>query len=338
MLKKQLDRLNPLVDSGVVPRKRILEIEFQVSKLNEQKAALQQELSIRGMTEQQILDLIKTKQLVQSIEVFAPEIEITGSNNGIVFNNAQTAEVLVQPVSLQTPATISPEPTSDDQYFTVESIAGLEGTNFEMGQNLCELTHHRELLIKGLAFESDVEAISKANQQDWLFSARFGESNAGLVRDNLKLYLIENHVDNESQTFPIFVEINNEIVSRTTDKRNRTFVNWRFKPGQRAHLEVPVEKWEKQIVVPLAALVREGLESFVFQKIGHTHESPEGTVHEFTKVPVQVLYTDQQRAVLKKDVRLDVYEEYALDQAYQLNLALKQAAGGGADPHAGHSH
>ena len=61
---------------------------------------------------------------------------------------------------------------------------------------------------------------------------------------------------------------------------------------------------------------------------------------EFEKIPVQVLHTDRQYAVLKKQVTLDVYEQYALNQAFQLNLALKQAAagGGGGHSHAGHSH
>lgn len=336
VLNKQLDRLNPLVERGVVARKRILELEFQVAKIEEQKSALIQELAIRGMTPQQIEHLVENKQLVQKIIVYAPDIDSGGQPVTVAMDADASTRSQVSPVSLQIPAT--PTDTVDDQYFTVESIFALEGTNLEMGQNLCELTHHRQLLLKGFAFESDVEMISQANERGWRFSAQFGESNSGFCREGLKLYLIENHVDDQSQTFPIFVEINNEILSKNTDSLDRTYVNWRFKPGQRAHLEVPVEKWENQVVVPLPALVREGIEAFVFLKISHTHESLEGTVHEFQKVPVQVLHTDQRHAVLKKDVRLDTYEEYALDQAYQLNLALKQAAGSGADPHAGHSH
>ena len=78
------------------------------------------------------------------------------------------------------------------------------------------------------------------------------------------------------------------------------------------------------------------METFVFLKISHTHEGPDGTTHEFQKVPVKVLHTDQYYAVLERSIQLDPLEDYALDQAYKLNLALKQAAGGGA--HAGHDH
>ena len=78
--------------------------------------------------------------------------------------------------------------------------------------------------------------------------------------------------------------------------------------------------------------------TFVFLKINHTHESPEGTMHEFQKTPVKVLHTDKYYAVLARSIQLDLLENYALDQAYKLNLALKQAAGGGGGAHAGHNH
>ena len=223
----------------------------------------------------------------------------------------------------------------NQQYFTVETVQALEGQSLELGDLLCNLTHHRELLIKGLAFEGDIDKIANANQNGWKFAAQFGEGSSATVRDGLSLYQVENHVDKESQTFPIFVQIQNEILSQTSDSENRTYINWRFKPGQRAHLEVPVETWESQVVVPLAAVVREGPETFVFMKISHTHTSQDGTVdHEFQKVRVKVLHTDSRFAVLKKSGRLDIYERYALDQAYQLNLALKLATGRGG----GHGH
>ena len=73
-------------------------------------------------------------------------------------------------------------------------------------------------------------------------------------------------------------------------------------------------------------------------KISHTHEGPDGTTHEFQKVPVKVLHTDKYYAVLAQSIQLDTLENYALDQAYKLNLALKQAAGGSGGAHAGHDH
>ena len=309
--QQKIDRLKPLVESGVVARKRLLDLELEQSALEQQLDANRQELLQLGMQRDGIEKLVNQKQLMQSIEIFAPNL----------------------PDGLSTSKNID-----DQQYYTVESIQALEGTNQAFGSSLCELTYHDDLLLEGLAYESDIEKISKANEAGWKFSAQFGEGESMESRDNLKLFKIESHVDSQSQTYPIFVEIKNEIVSKMTDDNDRDYVNWKFKPGQRAHLEFPIETWKDQIVVPLGAIAREGPETFVFLKINHTHESPEGTMHEFQKTPVKVLHTDKYYAVLARSIQLDLLENYALDQAYKLNLALKQAAGGGGGAHAGHNH
>ena len=309
--QQKIERLKPLVDSGVVARKRLLDLELEQSTLEQQLDTSKQELAQLGMRPDGIENLINQKQLMQTIEIFAPDLP-------------ESASDLSQ--------------HEDQQYYTVESIQALEGTNQAFGSSLCELTYHDDLLIEGLAYESDIDKISNANEAGWSFTAQFGEGEAMESRDNLKLFKIDNHVDSQSQTYPIFVEIKNEIVSRTTDDNDRNYVNWRFKPGQRAHLEFPIETWKDQVVVPLGAIAREGPETFVFLKISHTHEGPDGTTHEFQKVPVKVLHTDKYYAVLAQSIQLDTLENYALDQAYKLNLALKQAAGGSGGAHAGHDH
>ena len=325
--KQRLESLG----TGVVAGKQLMNAEFEIKKLVDRRAALIQELRARGMGEEQIKTFIKTRKLAKDVSIFAPALDQAKTDTNI------SPAVPATPASAAIGMTAdgSNLTKADEQYFTVEMISALEGSAVELGDPLCSLTHHGELLIKGLAFESDVDKIANANQNGWGFTAQFGEGPEALVREGLPLFSVENHVDVKSQTFPIFIELKNEIINQTTDAKNRTYVNWRFKPGQRAHLEVPVEMWESQVVVPLAAVVREGPETFVFMKISHTHTSADGTVdHEFQKVPVKVLHTDQRFAVLKKDIRLDIDERYALDQAYQLNLALKLAAGGGG----GHGH
>jgi len=315
--KERLENLG----TGVVAGKQLMNAEFEIKKLVDRRAALIQELRARGMGEEQIKTFIKTKKLAKDISIFAPALD--------------QGQPDMNPSPAVTTTGGSGLTQTNDPYFTVEIISAIEGSAVELGDPICSLTHHGELLIKGLAFEGDIDKIAAANQNGWGFTAQFGEGPDALVREGLPLFSVENHVDTQSQTFPLFIEIKNEIINRTLDAQNRTYVNWRFKPGQRAHLEVPVEMWKSQVVVPLAAVVREGPETFVFLKIGHTHTSEDGTVeHEFQKLPVKVLHSDQRFAVLKKDASLDIYEQYALDQAYQLNLALKLAAGGGG----GHGH
>lgn len=326
--KKRLESLG----TGVVAGKQLMEAEFEIKRLTDRRAALIQEMRARGMGEEQIKSFIKSRQLARDITIYAPALD-----------QATSRPLLSPPITpASAPIGSSTDNSSpakfDQQYFTVEEVQALQGASLELGDSLCSLSHHGDLLIKGLAFEGDVNKIAGANANGWKLTAQFGEGPSATVRDGLSLHQVENHVDTDSQTFPIFVRIQNEILDRTSDSENRTYINWRFKPGQRAHLEVPVQRWQSQIVVPLAAVVREGPETFVFMKIGHTHTNQDGTTdHEFQKVPVEVLHNGQRFAVLKKDARLDIYENYALDQAYQLNLALKLATGRGGGGH-GHDH
>ena len=225
--------------------------------------------------------------------------------------------------------------------FTVETLESLKGKNLARGGLLCELTNHDQLLIKGMAFESDIGKIIEAQTNGWNFTVQIGDTGNTFTREDLKLHSVDNHVDQDSQTYSVYVSIANEVVGKNTDQQNRSYIQWLFKAGQRAHLECPVKLWAEQVVVPIDALVQEGPEAFVFKKFDHTHETEDGDVIlEFEKIPVKVLHTDRQYAVLKKQVTLDTYEQYALNHAFQLNLALKQAAagGGGGHSHAGHSH
>ena len=213
-------------------------------------------------------------------------------------------------------------------------LQSLTGTNLQRGASLCTLTFHGQLFIEGYAYESDLEKLSRTNLDKISITAEFGESDEPYSREGLQLHSINNHVDDESQTYPIYVTIGNEIQAERTDDQDRTFVSWRFKPGQRAHLLFPVETWSDQIVFPIDAIAEEGPEVFVFRKIPHTHEVDGEVYQEFKRVSVQLAYKDKNYAVIDPATRLDTDASYATSKAYDLNLALKRAASGGG----GHSH
>ena len=93
-------------------------------------------------------------------------------------------------------------------------------------------------------------------------------------------------------------------------------------------LQVPVEQWEDQIVLPVDAVAKEGLESYVFQQNGD----------HFERLSVHELYRDQLSVVLENDGTIFPGDVVARRGAHQLQMALKNKAGGGADLHAGHNH
>ena len=81
-------------------------------------------------------------------------------------------------------------------------------------------------------------------------------------------------------------------------------------------------------MLPINAVVDEGVESYVYVQNGK----------KFQRTPVHVEYRDQEWAVVANDGSLFLDDVVAAKGAYQLHLALKNKAGGGVDPHAGHSH
>jgi hypothetical protein len=93
-------------------------------------------------------------------------------------------------------------------------------------------------------------------------------------------------------------------------------------------LQVPVESWSDQIVLPIDAVVREGVDSFVFQQNGD----------HFDRIAVHEKYRDQTSVVIENDGAIYPGDVVALRGAHQMQMALKNKAGGGIDPHAGHSH
>ena len=81
-------------------------------------------------------------------------------------------------------------------------------------------------------------------------------------------------------------------------------------------------------MLPIEAVVQEGPEAYVYLECqGH-----------FDRKPVHVEYRDQRHAVIESDGTLFPGDKVAANGAYQIHLALKNQAGGGADPHAGHNH
>jgi multidrug efflux pump subunit AcrA (membrane-fusion protein) len=106
------------------------------------------------------------------------------------------------------------------------------------------------------------------------------------------------------------------------------FVAWKFRPGQRVQLQIPVETLPERIVVPIDALAQDGVETYVF--------TPNGD--HFDRRSVHVEFRDTRSAVIANDGSLFPGDLVAISGAQQLQLALKNKSGGGIDPHAGHNH
>jgi len=297
VVNREIARLESLGE-GIVAGQRILEKKYEKQRLEASLRGERQALLLHGLQEKQVEDIVERQQLLRSIIVLAPEHHD-------------------EDVSCQ-----------GDHLFHVQDLPVKLGQQVEAGQTLAVLADHCGLYIEGRAFEDDVLPLRRAAREGWNVSASLltGQRETETV-EGLKLMYLSDHIDPESRAFRFYVSLPNEVVLDQTSSGHR-FLEWRFKPGQRMELHVPVEKWEEKIVLPVEAVVDEGAETYVYQQNGD----------HFDRVSVHVEYRDQNSAVIANDGAIFPGDVVVARGAFQMHLALKNKAGGRVDPHAGHSH
>jgi membrane fusion protein, heavy metal efflux system len=238
------------------------------------------------------------------------------------------SRTLLKEVTIRVPPLAAEHMQAERPVFQVQQLAVDSGQYVEAGESLAVLANYAELFIEGRAFEQDIAQVQRAREQGWPLSALI-ESKDGKRQklDGLKILYVAGTVDPESRTFRFFVTLPNEKLGRT-EEGGHEFVDWRFRPGQRMQLSVPTERLEKQLVLPVEAIAEDGAETYVF--------IPNGK--KLVRRPVHVQNRDATRVVIEQDGSLFAGDPVVVSGARQLQLALKNKAGGGVDPHAGHNH
>ena len=319
----ELERIDPLVKSGVIMEKVRLEKEYERKRLESARQVQIQELAARGLSPDQIREILDKNSLLREITIVAPGID---------------AQVLTEQVDRAKMANVNEDgkrlPNSQasnkiNPGFSVEEITVFPGKLVQPGEEICDLGLHFLLDVQGTAFEREATQISQCLERKWPVKAIFeSEENKPLVRENMNILYIENDIDPATRTFRFHIPIVNEILIDNKTATGTLYRTWRFKPGQRVRLLVPVEHWVERIVLPSEALVREGPDAFVFRSNGKQME----------RVAVHVEFMDAQNVVVANDGSLFPGDFVAQNNAYQLNLAIKKQSGSGIDPHAGHNH
>ncbi|MFO0915880.1 MAG: efflux RND transporter periplasmic adaptor subunit [Pirellulales bacterium] len=298
VVNKEILRLKT-AGEGVVPGKRVVEQEYEKQRLEASLRADRQALLLHGLNDEQIDSILERRQLIQSLTVRAPAHGHDNDNCGT------------------------------DHLFHVQSLTVSPGQQVEAGAVLCVLADHCELYIEGQAFEDDAARLREASRQGWTITASVivGDRVTESV-DGLQLLYLADRVEPESRAFKFYLRLPNSIALDQIDPSGTRFLDWRFKPGQRMQLKVPVEKWSDRIVLPIDAIVDEGPETFAYRQNGN----------RFDRISVHAEYRDQESVVIASDGTLFPGDVIAANGAYQMHLAAKNHAGGGVDPHAGHNH
>ncbi len=295
---REIKRIENLIREQALPGKQLLERQYEQQKQQAALRALRQAIVLHGLTDTQIDVILEQRKLLRDLTVTVPSVTEEG---GMI----RSGDV-----------------------FQVQKLKVSQGQHVNQGDSLAVLADHADLFIEGKAFERDVTDISRAAERNLPISAviETNGSQPELV-SNLRLLYLAAKIDPDTRTLDFYVRLPNE---KTRDAKidEHRFVGWRFRPGQRVQLQVPVETWPDRIVLPVDAIAQDGAETYVF--------TPNGD--HFDRRSVHVEYRDQQWVVIANDGSLFPGDTVAVTAAQQLQLALKNKAGGGIDPHAGHSH
>lgn len=316
---REIKRLSAVTSSGGVARKTLLDRQYARDKLQSLLVVQQEALKLHGLSEAQVQKIALDRRLLRELKLYTPNADGTSSKE-LQLSKAfrQTG---IRPVSLETIVTDPP--------LILRELTVHRGQAVKAGEPLGTLVDYSELYIEGMAFEQDIAELTSASRNEWKVTALFDEAN-GNVREvsSLNIAYLDSEIDRTARTLKFFVSLPNYLTHENKRQDRIRFVNWRYRPGQRLQLRVPVEQWEDQIVLPVDAVAREGAEFFVFQQNGD----------HFDRLPVHVKHRDQFSVVVANDGQLFPGDVVAMRAAHQMQMALKNTAGGGVDPHAGHNH
>lgn len=309
------DRTANLVEKGTLSGSVLTEDENQVKRLTTQLQAYRRQLQVFGLTPDQVTRAEKG-EVVTELTISAP--------------NRLPAAMPVATGPAVPSATL----------FEVQELKVNLGDQVQVGQVLCLLANHQQLFVEGRAFKSEAGALAFAAEKKVPIRAEFADETPGQwpALEPLVIHHLSNQVDTATRTFGFYLPLENQ--PRTFDRDGKTHFVWRFRPGQRVRIRVPVERFATlapdgktevlPFVLPAGAVVREGPEAFVFVQTGDV----------FVRKPVRVLFEDRADIVIANDGSITEADFVVKNQAAAINRALKAAAAGGEGGHSheGHNH
>lgn len=326
---KEIERLASISSSGAIAGKTRLAREYERDKLLAGIRAARQAMLLHGLSEQQINQIEQDRTLIREVIVHAP---IVHEDNSLHHESLSAAadrlanSPSTRLASMQPP--VLPHPAHVDLEFLVTELDARRGEAVVAGQQLAQLSDYSQLLIEGHAYQRDGEALRRAADNSGSVQAVFDQSDEQLKTiDNLNVVYIGNEISSDSRSLPFYIGLENQI-ERSEMRGKKRYVSWRFKPGHRMTVRLPVSTMENVIVVPKNAVAEAGPERYVFVENGD----------HFDRVPVHVLARDSIHVAIGNDGQVWPGQKIAVRGAHQLQMAIKNQSGGAVDPHAGHGH
>jgi multidrug efflux pump subunit AcrA (membrane-fusion protein) len=171
-------------------------------------------------------------------------------------------------------------------------------------------------------------------------TVQLGDNDTPELIHDLQILFMDNHVDNDTQTYRFYIEVPNTVLTENIIPAGPRFRTWRFKPGQRGLIRLPQKEWSDRLVVPAEAVAEDGVDHVIFQQVAvHDHFHGDEPPHsEFKKIVVKVDYKDQHSVVVDAEGQLKPRHYIATNNADMLTRAMNDGADGGGHAHHGHEH
>lgn len=311
LIQQEINRLSEAARTGAVAESRLIESRQQLSRQTTLIRAYEQDLLTRGLNPQQVQQ-VASGTFVSTIVVAAPP--------------AIPQQAWLSPSesnSVRQVGTLS-EPSSEIGIaFEVQELSVELGQQVQAGQALAQLSNHQSLYVVGHAFKREAQYLEESAQQSRPVRIEFaedGDQRWPELQQTFAIRHLSNSIDRASRTFDFFIPLVNQFQS--FEQANETYLMWRFRPGQRARIYVPVQKYEDVFVLPSEAVVREGPEAYVFRQNGDL----------FKQLPVHVLYEDRRSVVIANDGKISAGSYVAQNSAASLNRVLKAQTASGQQP------
>lgn len=305
IVQKERKRLES-IPSIAVPTTRLLDLQYQEERLNVLIKAHRQDLKTRQLTKEQIADVEKGEFVTEVIIRMPDRLGHNHGNSG-------------EPVSPGNPRSIE---------YELQELKVNLGDFVQTGQMLAYLADHRKLYIEGRALKQEAKLLAQAAKEGWPVEAEFTDDELGAPGErlsNLAIEFLGPTMDAVGLTLPVYIPFDNPLLEYQI--KDKTYRTGKYRPGQKVLVKVAVAKMPDVIVLPIAAVAREGPEAYVFLKNGRA----------FDRQAVHILYEDFESVVIANDFNvLPGIHFLAQNGAAALNRVLKasQAEGGGG----GHDH
>ena len=322
ILDDEITRLEVATEEGGIVRRSLIQKQYEQRRMKSVIEAKRQELLIRGLSVENVDGIIKDQKLVRAIVIHVPT-GIRPANDGTTTELPSDVDGRVQLLSKET------SPATGEWVYSIEAMNVSPGTVVNTGDAVCDLAYHETLLVEGQAYERDLPLLTMLINERRAVTVQLGDSDTPELIHDLQILFMDNHVDNDTQTYRFYVEVPNTVLTENILSAGPRFRTWRFKPGQRGLVRLPQKEWSDRLVVPAEAVAEDGVDHVIFQQVAvHDHFHGDVPPHsEFRKIVVKVDYKDQHNVVVDAEGQLKSRHNIATNNADMLTRAMNDGEG-----------